>query len=44
MTARLGGVRDLGLVGRAQAGGADDVDLAGLGRERGEGDASRPAR
>ena len=40
----LGGVLDLGLVGGAQAGGADDVHLAGLGGERGKGDASPPAR
>ena len=33
----FGGVLDPGVVGRAQPGRADDVDLAGLGRERGEG-------
>ena len=44
ITARLGRVLDLRFVGGDQAGGADDVHLAGLGGERGEGDASRPAR
>ena len=44
ITARLAALLIMASSAARQAGGADDVHLAGLGRDRGIGDAWRPAR